>query len=113
MLSLGFSSLFELSLPKVFSIAGKSILKFLSGISIAGTVLFAVLVAIAYGIWLSWKENFNNIREWFKVLIKGFKEGIGNPLGIIKIVVNFAPRNVNIHHLSRLGTLLVVSFDGQ
>ena len=44
-------------------------------LSVLGAILPFVLI-ILVGIWLAWKENFGNIRDWFEVIWDGIKQQI-------------------------------------
>lgn len=49
------------------------------GIVISGAFLaiLAVVIVVLIGIWMAWRENFGNIRDWFSV----FWDGVGNMVG--------------------------------
>lgn len=83
-LALGFSSLFELSIPALVKSAGSSIVSFFGGITAAGTAVFAALTAIFVGIWLSWEENFNNIQQWAEVVWENLKLVTRSTINLIR-----------------------------
>ena len=73
-----------------------SALKFLGtifgGVSATMLIVAAVIVAIFVGMWLAWKENFGNMKDWVKVFvssIKDFFRGLKRFIsGILKIIVS-------------------------
>jgi len=75
-LGLGSLAMLGIEIGTVFSALGTAIG---AVFSVIGIVIFAILV----GILIAWKENFGNIRDWFKVFWEGIKQMLSGAFEVI------------------------------
>lgn len=60
----------------------------LMGLSATFLIIFAVVAAVAIGIFLAWKTNFLNIREDIAIFVSAFKQFFGGLVNIVKGIMN-------------------------
>jgi len=66
----------------------KSLTVFIVGLGSTILIVFAIIAAVAVGIYLAWKTNFMNIRKTIKSWVAALKQHFNGIIGVIKGVLN-------------------------